>query len=115
MRHIRNRGEVKVLTSAEEYFVDGFDERTNTVYEFFGCYYHGCKNCFKTNRSVRRNCHLDRTVQEVYEANLSKSEMLRWAGYTIVGKWECEFANDKKTDPPIQEFLKTLEFNPVSA
>ena len=60
-------------------------------------------------------CHLDRTVQEVYEATLRKSKMLRWAGYTIVGKWECEFENDKKTDPQIQEFLKTLEFNPVSA
>lgn len=81
VRHVRNGGEVKVLTPAEEYFVDGFDERTNTVYEFFGC-----KNCFKTNRSVRRNCHLDRTVQEVYEATLRKSEMLRWAGYTVVGK-----------------------------
>ena len=120
MRHVRNRGEVKVLTLAKEYFVDRFDERTNTVYEFFGCYYHGCKNlfktnCFKTNRSVRRNCHLDRTVQEVYEATLRKSKMLRWAGYTIVGKWECEFENDKKTDPRIQEFLKTLEVNPVSA
>ena len=120
MRHVRNRGEVKVLTLAKEYFVDRFDERTNTVYEFFGSYYHGCKNffktnCFKTNLSVRRNCHLDRTVQEVYEATLRKSKMLRRAGYTIVGKWECEFENDQKTDPQIQEFLKTLEFNPVSA
>ena len=35
--------------------------------------------------------------------------------YTILGKWECEFENDKKTDPRIQEFLKTLEVNPVSA
>lgn len=86
VRHVLNGGEVKVLTPAEEYFVDGFDERTNTVHEFFGCYYHGCKNCFKMNRSVRRNCHLERTVQEVYEATLRKSEMLRWASYTIVGK-----------------------------
>lgn len=115
VRHVRNGGEVKVLTLAKEYFVDSFDERKNIMYEFFGCYYHGCKNCFKTNRSVRRNCHLDRTVQEVYEATLRKSKMLRRAGYTIVRKWECEFENDKKTDPQIQEFLKTLEFNPISA
>lgn len=49
MRHVRDRGEVKVLTLAKEYFVDRFDERTNTVYEVFGCYYHGCKNFFKKN------------------------------------------------------------------
>ena len=47
MRHVRNGGEVKVLTPAGEYFVDGFGENTNTVYEFHGCYYHECKNCFK--------------------------------------------------------------------
>ena len=35
VRHVRNGGEVKVLTLAKEYFVDSFDERKNTMYEFF--------------------------------------------------------------------------------
>lgn len=42
IRHVRNGGEQKVLTPVEEYFVDGFDQETNTVYEFYGCFYHGC-------------------------------------------------------------------------
>ena len=25
-----------------KYWVDGFDVNTNTVYEYFGCYFHGC-------------------------------------------------------------------------
>lgn len=109
VRHVRNWGEVKVLTPAEEYFVGGFDESTNTVFEFHGCYYHGCKNCFK-KRDLRRNCHLDRTVQEVYEAAQRKTEMSRRAGYTVIENWECEFNNYKKTDLQLQEFLKTLKF-----
>ena len=31
VRHVHNGGEVQVLTSAESYYVDGFDEENNTV------------------------------------------------------------------------------------
>lgn len=30
------------------YYVDGYDENTNTIYEFNGCFYHGCLKCLKT-------------------------------------------------------------------
>ena len=30
-----------------EYWVDGFDKITGTIYEFDGCYYHGCPVCFE--------------------------------------------------------------------
>ena len=30
-----------------EYWVDGFDEITWTIYEFHGCYYHSCPVCFE--------------------------------------------------------------------
>lgn len=90
VRQVRNGREVKVLTSAEEYFVDGYDAETKTVCEFHGCYYHGCNNCFKNTQR--------------------KTEMLRRAGYTVIEKWECAFNKDKKTDPQLQEFFKTSEF-----
>ena len=60
--HVRNGGEVQVLTHAEMVFIDGFDQETNTIYEFYGCYFHGCPHCFPRNRDVRRNCHKDRTM-----------------------------------------------------
>jgi len=62
VRHGRNGGEQKVLMTAAVYFVDGYDSETTTVFEFQGCYYHGCPTCYK-KRDLRRNCHLDRTVQ----------------------------------------------------
>ena len=88
VRHVRNGGEVQVLTPAEMMFVDGFDQVTNTIYEFYSCWYHGCPRCFKKQRNVRRHCHNDRTVQEVYEATERKAAFLRQAGYTVVEKWE---------------------------
>ena len=33
-------GETQILG----HFVDGFCAETNTIYQFHGCFYHGCKN-----------------------------------------------------------------------
>lgn len=109
VRHVRNGGEVQVHRPAEMYHVDGFDEETNTVFEFYGCYFHRCPRCLKRPRDVRRTCYKDRTVHEVYEATQKKAEMLRRAGYTVKEKWECEFKEEKKTNPQLQTFLKELE------
>lgn len=109
VRHVRNGGQVQIPTPAGNYYVDGFDEETNTVYEFHGCFYHGCKICFKHSREVKRNCYKDRTVSEVYEATERKTEMLRRAGYQVLEKWECEFKEEEKTDAQMKAFLESFE------
>ena len=101
------------LTPAPGYFVDGYDEVTRTVYEFHGCWFHECKRRFKDKRYVTRNSHLDRTVEQVYEATVRKTQMLRQAGYTVIEKWECEYQKGKKTNVEFQEFLKTYEVVPL--
>lgn len=106
VRHVHNGGEVQVLTSAESYYVDSF------VFEFYRCWYHGCPQCFKRHRNVKNNCHLDRTIQEVYDETLKKASMLRQAGYTLIEKWECEFKKDKASDANLQAFLQDLELVP---
>ena len=55
IRHKRNslNGEVKVPTPAQDYFVDGFNAETRTVYEYQGCLYHGCKQCFPSSAMLR--------------------------------------------------------------
>lgn len=83
VRHVRNGDEVQVLTPSESYYVHGFDEETNTVFEFYGCWYHGCLHCFKPYRDVRRNCHSDRTINEVYDATLKKAALLRQVGMCL--------------------------------
>ena len=42
VRHVRNRGEVQVLTPAKSY-----------------CFYHDCPCCFKSGRHAKNNCHKD--------------------------------------------------------
>lgn len=97
------------LTPAQKYCLDGFDAETITVYEFHGCWYHGCKRCFPQTRDITGYCHADRTVHEVYEVTLRKTQMLSAAGYTVVEKWECEYQKDKKTNADLKAFLSQYE------
>ena len=112
VRHLRNGGEVQVGNPDEMVYVDGYDETTHTIFEFYGCYYNGCPRCFKRQRNVRRNCHADSTVNEVYEATERKAAMLCLSGYHVVEKWECEFQEAKKTDPALKAFLDDLDMVP---
>ena len=93
-QHVRNSldGEARVLTPAQSYNVDGFHADSNTVYEYQGCIFHGCKRCYPLQRQKKRHCHPDRTVEEVYQATCLKTAILRDAGYTVIEKWGCEFA-----------------------
>ena len=58
---------------------------------------------------MKRFCHPDRMVDEVFEATLKKTVLLRDAGYTVVEKWGCDFAKDQKTDPELKTFLEQFE------
>lgn len=109
IQHARNslNGEVRVLTAAQTYTVDGYDAQTETVYEYQGCFLHGCKICFPEKRERKRNCHKDRTINEVYEDCQKRAGLLRAEGYNVIEKWGCEYREQKKTDPQLQEFLET--------
>lgn len=109
VRHVRNGGEVQVLTPAEASYVDGFGESTNTVFELHRCYFHSCPRCFKKHRWMRRNCHKDRSIQEMYEATCRKTNMLPRDGYTIVEQWECQFKEDQETNTELKSSLQSFE------
>ena len=114
MQHVRNslNGEAKVLTPAQTYNVDGYHAASNTVYEYNGCIFQGCRKCYPKQGNLKRFCHPDRTVDEVYEATLKKAAILRDAGYNVVEMWGCDFAKQKETDPELAEFLENFEFVP---
>ena len=52
------------------------------------------------------------TVNEVYYATERKAAMLRQAGYQVIENWECDFNQDKKTDPQLKSFLQDLKMVP---
>ena len=63
--HTGNRGEQTLDHGPLRRFrVDGYDATTNTVYEFHGCFYHGCVTHFP-NRLQRHPYHEGQTMGEV--------------------------------------------------
>ena len=47
IQHVGNDGEYRIPNS--RYTVDGYHATTNTVYEFQGCFWHGCRKCYPTD------------------------------------------------------------------
>ena len=105
IKFVRNGGEQRMLTAAESYFVDGFNPTTNTVYEFHGCYYHGCVKCFKNSRHQSRNCHIDRSVDKVYQATVGTC-----VGTCAEKSWEKK---SSETDVEQVRLLTLSAFKPL--
>ena len=108
IQHARNAGEYRI--PGTHFHVDGYCHDTQTVYEFQGCFTHGCPTCHP-NRHEKHVRHYDRTMQDIYEISQHKVQQLREQGYTVVQIWECEWKRLKETNPEIQSFVNNLELN----
>ena len=106
--HAGNREEHAIVTPTRVCYVDSFDPVIQTVYEFHGCVWHGCPRCNPNCRLVLR-VHLDRFMEEVYDATCAKTALLRSMGFTVVEMWECFWDDLSKHDPRLIQFLHTLE------
>ena len=92
-------GERQILGAA----VDGYHQESQTVFQFHGCFWHGCKQCYPTERTafVRQTKQGKVTTRldsqgkpmrrkDAYGLTLQRTKLLEAAGYTVVEKWEHE-------------------------
>ena len=110
IQRVGNAGEYRVPGTT--FTIDGFHRETNTVYEFHGCFWHGCPKCY----SVRDETHLclcHRTMQDVYNKTQQKMRQLLNKGYNVFHMWECEWTRLKQTRPDIQTYVNSCKsWNP---
>ena len=106
IQHVRNAGEYRIHGTT--FLVDGYCQDTNTVYEFQGCFTHGCPHCYP-NRHEKHVRHYDRTMQDVYETTQQKIKQLRALGYHVLEMWGCDWRRLKATSPDLQTFVDSLE------
>ena len=100
IQHAMNGGEHFILSVGE---VDGFCKTTNTVYEFQGCFWHGCKKCY-TEDQINPVTQMD--MVELQRATERKNQRIRDLGYNLVEVHECELQKSK-------EFKKYCKSNNV--
>ena len=105
IRHAGNGGEKTIQYVGQ---VDGYCHATNTVFEFQGCYFHGCTLCYP-NRTERHTRLDNRQMWEVREVTKEKMAKIRSCGYNVEEIWGCEWEQIKKTNPECAAFVKNLE------
>lgn len=68
---------------------DGYDEKTNTIYEFHGTFWHGHPSD-KSYRPNKKHPRIDNTWEEIYQKTLEREKKILELGYNLVVKWEHE-------------------------
>ena len=106
LQHAANQGEYRIPFS--RYTVDGYDVADNTVYEFQGCYYHGCPTCYG-NRTEQHRRLEDRCFEDVYQTTQRKLQFLRDKQYKVVSIWECEWNKIKQENEEVKAFVDGLK------
>ena len=101
IQHALNGGEKKLSIGDKTYKVDGFCECTNTVYEFYGCFWHGCLKCYKPNIVNSKN---QKDMGTLNDKTIEKRETIKNAGYNHVSTYECQLAKNKD----FQKFAKNF-------
>ena len=85
-----------------DYDVDGFHRDSNIVFEFNGCYFHGCRQCFHRDIVNKQN---GKTMDIIYNQWITKKTFLESEGYTIVEMWSHTWEAMKKSDKGLKQFL----------
>ena len=68
--------------------VDGYNHEKKIVFQYHGCYWHGCPKCYPDrNKIIDRD---DKTREDLYIATKRRTAYLRKAGYRVIECWACE-------------------------
>ena len=67
IQHSKRDGEKKLFINNRYYKLDGYyydrETKTRNIYEFFGCYFHGCPKCYHPDEICKRRSR--KTMKEL--------------------------------------------------
>ncbi len=86
IRHALNGGEFQI--PGTRYKADGYCQKTNTIYEYCGCWYHFCNTCNDPNdiSPLTR-----KTMAESYKPTQLKMDTIKKLGYNLIIMWEHDW------------------------
>jgi len=102
IQHALNDGEFRIPTS--RYRADGYCKETNTIYEFYGDYWHGNPEIYKADKI---NNITKCSFKELYEKTLIKENKIKELGYNLEIIWENHWKKINNAIRTIQrKFIK---------
>ena len=94
IQHACNGGEQTIRFNDGKFLkVDGYCKEINTVFQFHGCYYHGCKDCYDDYMINSKN---HQYMSQLYQRTAQIDHIIRSAGFNLVTIWEHDFENNKE-------------------
>ncbi len=106
IRHACNGGEQSLIVNGKRYKVDGFCEKTNTVYQFHGCYFHGCNKCYN---ELTVNTTSGFYMFRLFENTKRIDQAIKDAGYSLEIIWEHDFDSNKEIKNTTLNFRDIVE------
>jgi len=87
IQHAENKGEYSIPLT--KYKADGYCEKTNTIYEFYGDKFHGNLKLFNENEQ----CHpfSDECAGSLYIKTMQREQIIKDLGYNLITIWEREY------------------------
>ena len=79
----------------KKFFVDGYVSKTRTIFQYYGCKWHGCP-CRKERNSLD---------EERYSKTIDLEEKMKEQGFKLISVWECE-------KPELENMILEKEFRP---
>ena len=101
IQHAKNKGEQTLLIANKPLCVDRYNAVSRTVYEFHGCFFHGCPTCFP-NRHAQIRMHDGQTMDDLYQRTQAWDRAILQSGYSLQTMWECEWNRLKAYRDDIQ-------------
>ena len=77
------------------YYVDGKSD-TNEVYEFLGCYFHGCP-CQSSKEDKR---------ESKFQSTMKRLEFLKQQGFEVITIWYCEYRQQLRENEEMRAFVR---------
>jgi hypothetical protein len=74
--------------NGKNYMVDAYNPRSNTIYEFYGDYWHGNPKIYKP---YDFNIVNKKKFGILFEKTMYRENILKNAGYNVVSVWESDF------------------------
>ncbi|XP_050066357.1 uncharacterized protein LOC126555480 [Aphis gossypii] len=84
IKYALNGGEA-VICGAK---VDGYDVSEKKVYQYHGCFWHGCPDCFNPNDTNPVNKH---SMTDLYNNTIRRTTQLKENGYQVEEIWSCKW------------------------
>ena len=90
-------GEFSVKIGGKKIFVDGYEPKTRTIFQYYGCKWHGCP-CQKSGSSEQSSKERNSLDEKKYSKTIELQEKMKEQGFKLFSVWECEKPDLKKME-----------------